>query len=366
MVEKGLKGIVATETNISHIDGSTGKLIYRGYPISEITKKCTFEETAYLLWYGEYPNEEQLRLLKEELKNNRELPDHVKTVITLLPTSMDLMSVIRTVISAIGGNDEYAFPPTLSQAIKLTALIPTIIAYRTRLLEGKNILPPHHEFNHIENYLYMLTGTRPNAAHVKALETYMILTLEHGMNASTFAARVTVSTESDMLSGVTSAIGTMKGPLHGGAPSGVIELLNEISNTRDIEGVIRRKLINGEKLMGFGHRIYKTHDPRALALKKELLNLGGHDDWLDLAIEVEEIAIRLLEELKPGRSLYTNVEFYAAAIMKAIEMEPELFTPTFTASRIVGWTAHILEQAENNTIYRPQAKYVGPIYSCGS
>lgn len=183
------------------------------------------------------------------------------------------------------------------------------------------------------------------------------------MNASTFAARVTASTESDIVSAVTSAIGTMKGPLHGGAPSGVIELLNRIALVGDAEKVIRDKLAKGEKLMGFGHRVYRTHDPRSISLKAKLLELGGQDQWLDLAVKVEETAVKLLEELKPGRSLYTNVEFYAAAIMKAINMDSELFTPTFTASRMVGWTAHILEQAENNTIFRPQSKYIGTYHT---
>ncbi len=182
------------------------------------------------------------------------------------------------------------------------------------------------------------------------------------MNASTFSARVTVSTESDLVSAITSAIGTMKGPLHGGAPSGVIELLNEIARVGEPERVIREKIVSGEKLMGFGHRVYKTRDPRAVALKSKLMELVGEDEWLDLAIDVENKVIKLLEQHKPGRSLYTNVEYYAAAIMKAINMEPELFTPTFTASRIVGWTAHVIEQSQNNTIYRPESKYIGPFY----
>jgi citrate synthase len=359
MLQKGLKGVVAAETLISHIDGEQGQLIYRGYEIRDLTKSFSFEEVAYLLWFGHLPDSDQLLFLKEQLKQNRELPKYMKEIINLLPPEMDLMSVIRTAISAEGGHSDYGWKPTISQAIRLTALTPTIIAYRKRQLERKEFVPPLHDLDHVENYLYMLTGSVPNAAHVKALETYMILTLEHGMNASTFAARVTASTESDLVSAATSAIGTMKGPLHGGAPSGVIELLNEVALVGDAEKVIREKLAKGEKLMGFGHRVYKTRDPRALSLKVKLLELVGQDEWLDLAMNVEETAVKLLEELKPGRSLYTNVEFYAAAIMKAINMDPELFTPTFTASRMVGWTAHILEQAENNTIFRPQSKYIG-------
>ena len=358
-VQKGLKGIVAAETLISHVDGENGQLVYRGYEIRELTKSFSFEEVAYLLWYGYLPDIEQLSSLKSLLKRNRELPEYMIRIIDSLPPSLDLMSVIRTAISAEGGNSEYGWLATISQAVRLTSIVPTIIAYRKRQIEGQLFMPPRDDLGHVANYLYMLTGVAPLTAHVEALETYMILTLEHGMNASTFSARVTVSTESDMVSGVTSAIGTMKGPLHGGAPSAVIELLKEISLAGEIEKVIREKVLRGEKLMGFGHRVYKTHDPRAIALKMKLQELVGEDKWLDLAMEVEEAAIRVLEELKPGRSLYTNVEFYAAAIMKAIDMDTALFTPTFTASRMVGWTAHILEQAENNTIFRPQSKYIG-------
>jgi citrate synthase len=362
MIQKGLKGIVAAETLISHIDGENGKLFYRGYEIRDITKGYSFEEVAYLLWFGHFPDPGQLTTLKNQLRGNRELPENIKGIIDQLPPSMDFMSVLRTAISAEGGNSKYDWKPTISQAIRLTALVPTIIAYRKRQVEGKQFVLPHSDFDYVENYLYMLTGKRPLAAHVEALETYMILTLEHGMNASTFSSRVTASTESDLVSALTSAIGTMKGPLHGGAPSGVIDLLNEITSVGDVEGVIKEKIMNGEKLMGFGHRVYRTHDPRALALKEKLLDLIGEDEWLDLAIEVEDTAIKVLAERKPGRSLYTNVEFYAAAIMKAINMEAELFTPTFTASRMVGWTSHVLEQAENNTIYRPQSKYVGTFH----
>jgi citrate synthase len=362
MIQKGLKGIVAAETAVSHIDGTEGKLIYRGYEIGDLTSRFSFEEVAHLLWFGKLPNDEQLQNLKSELIRNRELPLHIKSILDHLPEDMDLMSVIRTTISSEGVSS-YGWKPTVSQAIRLTSLVPTIICYWTRLLDGKPFVEPSSELSHVENYLYMLTGDIPSKAHTLALETYMILTLEHGMNASTFSARVTASTESDMVSAATSAIGTLKGPLHGGAPSAVIDLLDEIRKAGSAEQVIRGKLENGEKLMGFGHRVYKTHDPRAVALKAKLLELVGEDEWLDLALQVEETAITLLEEYKPGRALYTNVEFYAAAIMKAIELNPALFTPTFTASRMVGWTAHILEQSEDNTIYRPQSVYTGEFFN---
>ncbi|MBM6616537.1 citrate synthase/methylcitrate synthase [Bacillus suaedaesalsae] len=360
MIQPGLKGVIATETSISHIDGEKGLLIYRGYEVNELTEHFSFEEVAYLLWYGELPSETELTSFKEELKKQRNLSSYLKKIVDYLPKDIDMMSVLRTVISA-EGTLQYGWKPTITQSIKLTSMIPTVIAYRKHSVDQTAFIEPRLDLGHVENYLYMLNGELPTTAQTNALETYMILTMEHGMNASTFSARVTASTESDMISAVTSAIGTMKGPLHGGAPSEVIHFLDEVSCTSNVEKIIRKKLSNGEKLMGFGHRVYKTHDPRAVSLKNTLLKQVGEDEWLDLALHVEITAIKLLEEFKPGRALYTNVEFYSAAIMKAINMDPCLFTPTFTASRLVGWTAHVLEQAQNNTIYRPQSKYVGKL-----
>ncbi|MBM7703903.1 citrate synthase/methylcitrate synthase [Metabacillus iocasae] len=358
MIYPGLKGIACTETRISDIDGEKGTLIYRGYDIEYLTENYTFEEVAYLLWFGDFPNEAELTWLKEELKTKRVLPDHIKQLIKLLPADMEMMSVMRTAVSALG-TPEFGWKPTVDQAILLTAIVPSIIGYR--LQQTKGILFNEEiaqSMDYMNYYLYALSGNVPSATHVKALETYMILTLEHGLNASTFSGRVTLSTESDMVSAITSAIGTMKGPLHGGAPSGVIDLLEEVVASGHAEEVIRAKVENGEKIMGFGHRVYKTMDPRAVALKKKLMHMAGKDEWLDLAMDVEKAGIKVLQELKPGRSLYTNVEFYAAAIMKAVNMDPSLFTPTFTASRVVGWTAHLLEQCENNVIYRPSAVYI--------
>ncbi|MDQ0272834.1 citrate synthase/methylcitrate synthase [Cytobacillus purgationiresistens] len=359
MILQGLKGVVAAETAIAHVDGEQGQLIYRGYEIGEVTANYSFEEAAYLLWYGKLTNEEETQKLKAALRSGREIPSYLADMIGHLPTEMNMMSVLRTVISA-EGRLAYGWKPSIAEAIRLTAMVPVIIAFRKRQQEGKSIVHPKEDLDHVANYLYMLTGEIPSATHVNALETYMILTMEHGMNASTFSARVTVSTESDLVSAITAAIGTMKGPLHGGAPAEVISLLDEIKEAGDVETVLRDKLNRGEKLMGFGHRIYKTIDPRSVALKSKLLAFAGEDEWLDLSIKVEEVGIELLAELKPGRSLFTNVEFYAAAIMKAIDMDKELFTSTFSASRMVGWTAHVLEQAMNNVIFRPQSKYTGP------
>ncbi|EIT86982.1 citrate synthase I [Fictibacillus macauensis ZFHKF-1] len=358
-MQKGLKGVIAVETTIGHVDGEQGLLLYRGQPVETLTGTYSFEEVAFFLWYGHFPSPTEKETFTCALKQARSIPPYLQNVLQALPLETDQMSVVRTAISALG-LPAYSFKPTIEEAITLTGIMPSIIAWWHRRQAGQPYLPARSDLDHVENYLYMLTGETHSHASVRALENYMILTMEHGMNASTFAARVTVSSESDLVSSITSALGTMKGPLHGGAPSGVIALLDEIAaSDGDCTRVLTKKLQQGERLMGFGHRVYKTKDPRAQALKAQLLQTAGDDPWLDLALQTETTAIELLQAYKPGRSLYTNVEFYAAAIMKAIGLAPSLFTPTFSASRVVGWSAHVLEQAADNTIFRPDAAYVG-------
>ncbi|GAA0362986.1 citrate synthase/methylcitrate synthase [Bacillus horti] len=354
----GLEGVVAADTAISLVDGDKGHLVLRGYWAKELALKHAFEEVAHLIWRGSLPSDDQFNQLKKKLANERDLPEYTINILKQLPEQMDMMSVLRALVGTFV-LEGARWPPTLDQAVAITAKIPTIIAYRHRLIQGKALVAPKANLSHIENYLYMLSGEAPQPAHVQALEAYSILTMEHGMNASTFTARVISSTESDIVSAISGAIGAMKGPLHGGAPSGVIEMLEEIGNKEQVEAWIRGALERGERLMGFGHRVYKTHDPRSLALKEMIGSLEGQDEWLDLAYEVEKQAVELLEEFKPGRRLYTNVEFYAAAIMRAVQLPEQLFSPTFTLSRTVGWTAHVLEQAENNRIFRPQSTYIG-------
>ncbi|MCI4169109.1 citrate synthase/methylcitrate synthase [Bacillus spizizenii] len=360
MVHYGLKGITCVETSISHIDGEKGRLIYRGHHAKDIALNQSFEEAAYLILFGTLPSPEELHTFEDKLAAERHLPEHIERLIQSLPNNMDDMSVLRTVVSALGEN-AYSFQPKTEEAIRLIAITPSIIAYRKRWTRGEQAIAPSSQYGHVENYYYMLTGEQPSEAKKKALETYMILAMEHGMNASTFSARVTLSTESDLVSAVTAALGTMKGPLHGGAPSAVTKMLEDIGEKENAEAYLTEKLEKGERLMGFGHRVYKTKDPRAEALRQKAEEVAGNDRDLDLALHVEAAAIRLLEIYKPGRKLYTNVEFYAAAVMKAIDFEDELFTPTFSASRMVGWCAHVLEQAENNMIFRPSAKYTGYI-----
>jgi citrate synthase len=353
----GLDGVAVAETQLSLVDGEHGRLIYRGYYAEDLATRYSFEEVAHLLWYGHLPSPEEAATLRSALQANRDLPPELCQIVAALPPEQDMMSVLRTAVSALA--EPSPWPPSRAQAIRVTALIPTIIAYRQAITQGRQPITPDPSLSHVEHYLYLLQGRRPSPAHVRALEAYLVLTMEHGFNASTFAARVAASTQTDMAAALTAALAAMKGPLHGGAPAGVEDLLERIGLRENAEPVLRQALAAGELLMGFGHRAYRTRDPRAVALRQVVAELAGEDTWFDLAVHVEETAIRLLAEYKPGRRLYTNVEYWAAAVLRSLGIPKPLYTATFSVSRVVGWTAHILEQAENNRIIRPQAVYVG-------
>lgn len=356
----GLEGIVAAETDISLVDGENGRLVYRGKWAKDLAQTYSFEEVAHLLWVGHLPSKEEIDEMKTIFRKYREAPSEILRVVDELPPSMDMMSVLRTAVSSLAIDNEW--PPTPEQAIRFTAVIPTLIAYRHARLRHVSPTSANPDLAHVANYLYMLNdGESPRNAQVRALETYLILTMEHGMNASTFAARVVTSTQSDMTSALTAAIGALKGPLHGGAPSEVMTMLEDIGTQENAESWLRNELEAGRRLMGFGHRIYKTRDPRAIAMRSVVEKMADQDPWFDLSVFVEDIAIRLLDEYKPGRRLYTNVEYWASAILRATGISKMLYTPTFVASRCVGWTAHILEQGENNRIIRPQSQYTGSL-----
>lgn len=357
MFQKGLKGVVAVQTAIASVDGDIGELRYRGELVDTVIQGKSFEETAYFLWYGESPNTRQLQQIKQQLLSYRKLPEHLVLISQLLPKEISLMDAMRTLVSAYT-HTEFQQLSSQQQAIALTAALPVMTAAFYRIQNGQQPVKPRDDLGHTANYLWMINEQEPSAVQTEALETYLKLTMEHGMNASTFAARVTISTESDIVSAITSALGTMKGPLHGGAPSGVIDLLDQIKTQDQIAPVIEDKLNSGEKIMGFGHRVYRTEDPRSVILREKCLELQGEDPWLDLAVAAEAYIVEKLNEHKPGRALYTNVEFYAAAIMRSIKMPTQLFTPTFSVARIIGWTAHTLEQQENNVIFRPQSEYI--------
>ncbi|WP_019414263.1 citrate/2-methylcitrate synthase [Paenisporosarcina sp. TG20] len=352
MFQKGLKDIVAVQTKISSVDGEKGELRYRGELVDKVISNTTFEELSTFLWTGNKNSASTLFI------EGRILPQHVYNLLQVLPINLQVMDVLKLAVSAYG-TPSFLAKSKYEQSVIVTAACPVIIALYYRRQQGLGFLQSRENLGHTANFLYLLTGISPTPAQVEALETYLLLTMEHGLNASTFAARVTISTESDIPSAITSALGTMKGPLHGGAPSGVLDLLDDIKSPDRVRPVIEKRLAKGERIMGFGHRIYKTDDPRSILLREKCLALQGEDPWLDLATYAEKEIIQMLNERKPNRKLYTNVEFYAAAIMRAIDLDPALFTPTFSMARIVGWTAHAMEQAEDNTIFRPQSVYIG-------
>ncbi len=353
----GLEGVVAAATALSKVEGTAGRLIYRGYNIHDLARTSSFEEIAFLLWFGHLPTKTELLDLKVRLLEERNLPMTVLEVLSDLPPTTAPMDALRTAVSAWGAVRIHG-KPNIDQAIALTAHFPILLAAFHRWRNGQEPLEPHPELDHAANYLYLLSGQMPKEEHVKALNAYFVLLADHGMNASTFTARVVASTASDIVSAVVAAIGALKGPLHGGAPSKVHDMLKAIGTEDRAESWMRDALARGERLMGFGHRVYKAEDPRAEELR-ELARLADPQEFA-LAHRVEELALALLEEQKPGRRLYTNVEFYSAVVLASVGLPPDLFTPTFAASRVVGWTAHILEQVANNRLIRPEADYIGP------
>ncbi len=356
----GLEGIVAAETGISLVDGEGGRLVYRGYEARDLARAHSFEDVAHLLWFGHLPGAVEREGLVAKLREHRKVPEEILRLVDQLPWGTDVMSVLRTVVSGLGVDGDW--PPTEDQAIRVTAAVPTLIAHRHARLRGVAPTAAHPTLPHVANYLYMLSGGQiPANEHIRALQAYLVLGMEHGMNASTFAARVVTSTQSDMVSALTAAIGAMKGPLHGGAPSEVMTMLEDIGTLDRAEAWLRNELEAGRRLMGFGHRVYKTRDPRAMALRAVVEGVKAKDPWFDLSVGVEDAAVRLLDEYKPGRRLYANVEYWAAAILRTTGIPKTLYTPTFTLGRCVGWGAHIMEQARHNRLIRPQSVYIGPM-----
>lgn len=354
----GLEGVVAARTALSKVEGTTGRLIYRGYSIHDLARTSSFEEIAHLLWFGRLPNKTELSHLKARLSEERSLSTIVLQVLRDLPSRTEPMDALRTVTSAWGAVSIKG-KPTIDQAIALTARFPVFLATFQRLRNGLQPLESQPELGHAANYLYLLTGKIPEEQHVKALDAYLVLLADHGMNASTFTARVVASTESDIASAVVAALGALKGPLHGGAPSKVQDMLQDIGTPAQAETWLRNTVSRGGRLMGFGHRVYKTEDPRAEELR-ELARLADPQEFV-LARRVEELALTILEEQKPGRRLYTNVEFYSAVLLASVGLPGDLFTPAFAMSRVAGWTAHILEQVGNNRLIRPESEYTGPM-----
>jgi citrate synthase len=353
---QGLEGVVAASTRLSHVDGERGELVIAGFALEEIAGHATFEETTWLMWHGELPTGAELEAFVGALGAAREIPDSTVSLLReCARRNLDAMDALRMgvdTLSLVGGDE-----------IGIVARVPTIVAVYARLRRGLQPVPPRGELGHAANFLYMLSGEVPDPERVRGLETYLNTVIDHGLNASTFTARVITSTGSDLVSAVVGALGALKGPLHGGAPGPALDMVFEIGDASRAEEILRRKLEAGERLMGFGHRIYKVRDPRADVLAKaaeRLFTRAGDMSLYTLARSVEAQAIRLLEEYKPERRLQTNVEFYTALLLHGLGFETSLFTPTFAIGRVSGWIAHAFEQRRANRIIRPQSEYVGP------
>jgi citrate synthase len=348
----GLKGVLAGETELARVDGENGRLLYRGFPIGELVERGTYAQVAELLWTGDWVADAHLACAP--------LPDAVVANLRTLPAASNAMDALRTAVSAWGAVTGSLWPPTIEQARALTALAPSALAAFGRLRDGLEPIDPDPSLGLAEGFLYQLRGERPDPASARALDAYLIVGAEHGFNASTFAARVIISTHSDIASAVAGAIGALKGPWHGGAPAEVVDQLHEMGSIDQAEAWIRATLDRGERLMGFGHRVYRAYDPRAAALRAVAESQAGMADWLDKAVAVEEIALRVLAEFKPDYVIKTNVEYYAAAVLQGVGLPPNLFPATFALARHAGWTAHCLEQARANVLIRPDVRYVGP------
>ncbi len=358
-VAKGLEGVVVAETALSEVDGENGRLVYSGYEIADLANNASYEEVVFLLWHGHLPNRSELKEFAREFAGHRALSPAVVATIRALPTTSEPMDVLRTAASAIGAALKFSGPVSITHASILTAQFPSVVAAYDRIRRGLEPIAPRADLSHAANYLYMLSGDVPSAQRTHALDTYLILTADHGLNASTFAARVIASTQSDMCSAIVGAVGALKGPLHGGAPALVLKMLQAIGRPENAEAWLTSALDRGERLMGFGHRVYKTEDPRSKVLRK-LAESTSEIDFFKLAVRVEDLALKMLHERKPERRLYTNVEFYSAAVMHGVGLPDDLFTPTFGVSRVAGWTAHVLEQMKDNRLIRPASSYVGP------
>jgi citrate synthase len=366
-VASGLEGVVAAETRLSSVDGEAGELIIAGFPVEELASRASFEETVYLLWRDVLPDPGQLAVFREGLAGWRALP---RAALDLLRAVAAERAPVMDALRVTAGTTSLGVAAK-SHTEVLVARLPTIVAAYWRLLNGEEPVAPEGALGHAANYLFMLTGEEPDGEVVRALETYLNAVVDHGMNASTFAARVIVSTRSDAVSAIVGAIGALKGPLHGGAPGPALDVVFEIGSAGRAEDVLREKLERGERLMGFGHRIYRVRDPRADVLAAAAARLyatagarlyatAGDGDLYELALEVEKTALGLLAEHRPGRNLQTNVEFYTALLLHGLGLPAQLFTPTFAVSRVAGWTAHCLEQQAVDRIIRPQSAYVGP------
>jgi citrate synthase len=357
---KGLEGVVAAETALCDLDGANGRLAYRGYDIDELARKATFEEVAHLLWRGELPTRAQLDGFAAELVAARAVPDALTAAFRLLPKKADPMRALQMAAAVLGTFDpdatDNSHDANLRKALRLTSQLATAVCSHHRIRLGKEPVPPSKDLGHAANFLFMLTGERPSAVNVRAFDASLILYAEHEMNASTFTTRVISSTLSDMHSAVAGGIGAIKGPLHGGAGEAVMLTLKEIGRIDNVDAFVETALAQKRRLMGFGHRVYRAGDPRAAILRglaEEACRQSGQEMWF-------QMAVKLFETVNRAKGLIPNVDFYSAPLWYSIGIPVDLFTPVIVAGRIAGWTAHLLEQYQDNRLIRPRGNYVGP------
>jgi citrate synthase len=366
MAGKGLEGIIAARTALSHVYGEEGRLIYRGYEIQDLAEQSSFEETCHLLWFGELPTATQLESLRKQFREEAAIDSRVLDGLQNVHPRSHPMSMLRTGVSALGLFDADAedMSPEANQrkAIRLTAQTITLTAAITRLRRGQAAIPPRRDLDLAANLLYMMRGEPPNAQDERIIDVALTLHAEHGMNASTFAARVAAGTRTDMHSAVVAAIGTLKGPIHGGANEQVMTMLEQIGDAGQADAWVRAALGRGEKIMGFGHRVYKTTDPRAPILKRlaeEMNSRNGHQSrWLEIS---ERVQATVREEMdRRGKKIYPNVDFFSASVYFTLGIPKDEFTNIFACARMAGWTGHIIEQFTDNRLIRPESEYIGP------
>jgi citrate synthase len=359
----GLEGVIAAISNICFIDGNQGRLQYRGIPIEQLAEHSTFEETTYFLLFGQLPKRAELADFESKLKARRDVPAELLRVLGEFPRAAEPMALLRTAVSALGAYDAEADNPSLEQnserAMNLIASFPTLLAAIQRLRKGAKPIAPNPQLGHAANCLYMLTGEMPDEYSARVLDVALILHADHGFNASTFTARVCISSLSDMYSAIAAALGSLKGPLHGGANSGVMRTLMEIGSPEKVEAYVKQKLVAKQKIMGFGHRVYHTYDPRARILNRyahKLAEITGNMKWYEISRKMEEV----MEKEVGSRGIYPNVDFYSASVYYYLGIDIDLFTPIFAVSRISGWAAQVLEQLRDNRLFRPESFYQGP------
>lgn len=357
-LSKGLDDVVVGQSQVSWVGGITGDLVYRGFDVRSLVPGVPYESIVHLLLYGDPPAVDPSPEVDLALKAARSLPPSAERVADALPPRLPPLEALRTMLSALG-DGSFGYPPTLDEGFRLIARAPMLLARFVSRSRGEDPVPPRPGLSHAANYLWMLSGEEPTREHVRALEGYLCLLADHGMNASTFALRVAISTQSDLISAATAALATLKGPLHGGAPSRVSEMLDAIGTPERAEEWIAERLSHREVLFGFGHRAYKTEDPRGVILHR-IARTVADPERFELAEAVERAALAALRRARPQARLFTNVEYYSAVVLEAVGLPREMFTPTFAVARTAGWTAHALEQAADNRLIRPDVEYVGP------